>query len=504
MARSQIEDSRHPGSPPALRYVQVTSIHASIATVTAATTATPIVITTSAAHGFTTGDLVRVSDVVGGINANGEFTVTVVDSTHFSLDGTVGSGSYSSGGKAQLAQPVRVKCLKWDKTINPPDYSTFGGEFPIGNVDDAQKLTVADRIVVLRREDSRRWEKFSVPDVARFQMAVITDVVDPGTPLPADRYPAALITGGSGASVGGFPIVKAILLKSDETIGHGTTTLVPDTVVSGVWEDSKIWAYDVRKDGVPIPGDVVQVFRVTGKRIFPGEVGFTIGPVTPVTDFDHIYCHELDATDYLRGLNDIEPEDGKVLVQDADTGEIGWVDFEGFATTIIEIGGGGGGGTTYSAGYGMQLASTTFHNNPTGWNGFDQNSPWQIFVHPKIVGTPVRTDPLWTTPSNFAANTNLYLGIDATTGQWAFFPQYGVVKFGRVTGAIGAAGNELIANWGSGTVKFQDPTTGILAPVATNVKNPIIGQGFVVDAQVMVVGTTVINGTCAAVNWSHP
>jgi hypothetical protein len=66
--------------------------------VSAATNASPIAITTSAAHGLTTGDRVTVASVGGNTAANGSFTVTVTSTTAFTLDGSTGNGTYTSGG----------------------------------------------------------------------------------------------------------------------------------------------------------------------------------------------------------------------------------------------------------------------------------------------------------------------------------------------------------------------------------------------------------------------
>lgn len=67
-------------------------------TVTGASNATPIVITTSADHPYNTGDTVIVNAVGGNTAANGEFTVTKLTDTTFSLDDSVGNGAYTSGG----------------------------------------------------------------------------------------------------------------------------------------------------------------------------------------------------------------------------------------------------------------------------------------------------------------------------------------------------------------------------------------------------------------------
>lgn len=71
-------------------------------TITNATKASPVVITTSAVHGLSTGDIVSIYDIVGMVQLNGrQFTITVVSTTTFSLDDEDGTShtAYSSGGK---------------------------------------------------------------------------------------------------------------------------------------------------------------------------------------------------------------------------------------------------------------------------------------------------------------------------------------------------------------------------------------------------------------------
>lgn len=70
--------------------------------VTGASNATPIVITTSTAHEFQTGQRIQVSGVGGNTAANGTRFITVLNSTQFSLNGSSGNGNYTSGGSAYL------------------------------------------------------------------------------------------------------------------------------------------------------------------------------------------------------------------------------------------------------------------------------------------------------------------------------------------------------------------------------------------------------------------
>lgn len=80
------------------RRVRINKI--SNATVTDATNATPIVVTTSAAHGFSNGSIVRIKDVEGNTAANGTWAVSNVTSNTFDLDGSTGNGAYTQNGIA--------------------------------------------------------------------------------------------------------------------------------------------------------------------------------------------------------------------------------------------------------------------------------------------------------------------------------------------------------------------------------------------------------------------
>lgn len=71
-------------------------------TVTGATNTSPITITTSAAHGYATGNIVTIASVGGNTNANGTWFITVMSSTTFNLNGSTGNGAYTSGGTSTL------------------------------------------------------------------------------------------------------------------------------------------------------------------------------------------------------------------------------------------------------------------------------------------------------------------------------------------------------------------------------------------------------------------
>lgn len=146
-----------------------------------------------------------------------------------------------------------------------------------------------------------------------------------------------------------------------------------------------------------------------------------------------------------------------------------------------------------------------------------------VAIDPLASGTDPRTNPQDTTEKVKVANVHkstyatgdwvvaaynldahLVAGDTAANkADWEALPKGGAasgsIRFARVYSAIGAATGNLAANWGNGLVKFMDATTGALDANPTSVKNPLIGVSFVVDAQVEVQGTQVVNGTCEAV-----
>lgn len=92
-----------PGSPLGSNSNGLLPIYA--VAVTAASNATPIVVTTNSDHTLSSGNTVWISGVLGNTAANGKWTVTRIDSTHFRLNGSSGSGSYASGGAVMPSYP---------------------------------------------------------------------------------------------------------------------------------------------------------------------------------------------------------------------------------------------------------------------------------------------------------------------------------------------------------------------------------------------------------------
>lgn len=69
-------------------------------TITAASNASPIAITTAQPHGYQTGQQVSIAGAFGNTAANGTFTITVTGPASFTLNGSAGNGDWTAGGTA--------------------------------------------------------------------------------------------------------------------------------------------------------------------------------------------------------------------------------------------------------------------------------------------------------------------------------------------------------------------------------------------------------------------
>ena len=114
-----------------------------IRTVTVASNATPIVVTTSVSHSYATGDVIRVRDVVGNGAANGEWIITVLTATTFELDGSAGSGAYTSGGECfRLVWTDNAALCTADYLVTSKIRGGFGA--PYSEIDETVLIAAAN------------------------------------------------------------------------------------------------------------------------------------------------------------------------------------------------------------------------------------------------------------------------------------------------------------------------------------------------------------------------
>jgi hypothetical protein len=86
--------------------------------ISASTNTSPIVLTTTAAHGLSNGDQIEVLGVTGNTAANGIWTVSSASGTTLTLTGSTGNGAYISGGGLHKISSVVT-------TVNNSQFNAF-------------------------------------------------------------------------------------------------------------------------------------------------------------------------------------------------------------------------------------------------------------------------------------------------------------------------------------------------------------------------------------------
>lgn len=209
-------------------YLQSTYLPGNIAPckIIGATNTSPIVVETSAAHGYVTGDTVLQKYVEGNTAANSSFTVTVTDTTHYSLDGSVGNGSFTgTKGLAKNLTPPRIEMM----------------EFIIGNFSDAGGDEWNTGSLFYFGSASGTGSYFGISDGAPFINVVTFEGAFPaaayrntgGTIIPSNNWvsgalislePTLIFTAAYGGSARGPQIFNAALAQSASVPGGATTT----------------------------------------------------------------------------------------------------------------------------------------------------------------------------------------------------------------------------------------------------------------------------------------
>lgn len=80
-----------------------------VGNVSACVTSTGLIKLTVTAHGLATNDRVHVLNVLGTTEANGSWTVTVVNANEFTLNSSTFANTYVSGGTVYLQQELMIK-----------------------------------------------------------------------------------------------------------------------------------------------------------------------------------------------------------------------------------------------------------------------------------------------------------------------------------------------------------------------------------------------------------
>ncbi len=119
-------------------------------TITAATATDPVVLTTSTSHNYVSGNRVVIASVTGMTEINGNFLITVINATQFSLTGIDGTAftAYVSGGTVTRVKTPLTASAESIACILKPRKTIFTGKDPIYSVEvrtytDPSTLTTA-------------------------------------------------------------------------------------------------------------------------------------------------------------------------------------------------------------------------------------------------------------------------------------------------------------------------------------------------------------------------
>ena len=128
--------------------------------ITAATNANPVVVTCNG-HGYSDGDKVTISGVLGNTAANGTHTVAGKTANTFQLSGVTGNGTYTSGGKLTAGTDTAEGVINSNRAYLIPDDDTVSLKFLEGiTVNDlpdngAGRRAISETMLTLRVANPR-------------------------------------------------------------------------------------------------------------------------------------------------------------------------------------------------------------------------------------------------------------------------------------------------------------------------------------------------------------
>lgn len=197
--------------------------------ITGATNAAPIVVSTSLAHGYSTGDVIQLSAATGNTAANGIWKITVTSTTQFSLDDSSGNGTYGSSG---VISPMFCRTIKTASALVQP-IASFA---PLKTVSLGTRALWTPSTNVTTPTVTTTGKGAAVDQItisASFTTGKIAYYTLPATlNLSAYQQLSFFIQQNSGATLGGL----TISLCSDTTGDTAVDTFtIPSTGAAGIW-----------------------------------------------------------------------------------------------------------------------------------------------------------------------------------------------------------------------------------------------------------------------------
>lgn len=121
-------------------------------TITGATNASPIAIT-STSHGYSTGDIVFITGVGGNTAPNDAlWQITVTDANTYTLNGSTGSGTYTSGGLS-----MKANVLVFKATVGASNANYAWNEWVVKNGTGGSSRCLNRKVSSLGTKSSGTW-----------------------------------------------------------------------------------------------------------------------------------------------------------------------------------------------------------------------------------------------------------------------------------------------------------------------------------------------------------
>jgi hypothetical protein len=219
------------------------------ATITGASNASPIQITTQFTNAFTTGQQIFISGVTGNTAANGLFTITNTGANTFTLNGSTGNGIYTGGGIAAAQFTSSASSVELSLNIGSGNVPGVMRTDIIANYEvDIFIINGGPTDNVICR-NARIYVTYSPPAVISQQIPVV---------MPID------INFVAGTELNGFPTPAGVGGRYLDLTG----TLIPTTLADGRTRFIQFYA-DVEVSAPGVDG-YIQLFDTTNNAVITG------------------------------------------------------------------------------------------------------------------------------------------------------------------------------------------------------------------------------------------
>lgn len=242
--------------------------------ITSSTNATPIVVTTAVAHGFTTGDIVYVDGITTGTSGNGVWAITAASGSVFSLTDPITGANAVGNGVGSGGYCVNLGPSTSGDFYDDFDASIVGTKTNLTSptivqgVADAADVTFASvtgnqcEAIFIIRDTGTNSTSEMVAMITGKQIVTAAASIAAATTLPVERLRGGIPNG----TVIAFSTGQSATLTALANAGDRTLTVSSTTVTAGGRGIAPITG-----TGLPVTpngGNIVVTFDSGANRIF--------------------------------------------------------------------------------------------------------------------------------------------------------------------------------------------------------------------------------------------